>query len=85
MSTRFTPGQGQAPDGWAPSGAWMGRRLPAAGWGSRGGQATYEGGYPLAPQTGQAPMPWPASTRWATAICCDSEAPAADEAYWPPP
>src|SRR5215831_12384256 len=30
-------------------------------------------------------MPWPASTRWATAICCDREAPAAVEAYLPPP
>src|SRR5262249_59419582 len=40
---------------------------------------------PLPPQTGQAPMPWPASTRWATAICCDREAPAAVEAYLPPP
>ena len=30
-------------------------------------------------------MPWLASTRWATAICCDREAPAAVEAYWPPP
>src|SRR5262249_54451569 len=30
-------------------------------------------------------MPWPASTRWATAICCDREAPAAVEAYVPPP
>ena len=26
--------------------------------------------YPCAPHTGQAPMPWPARTRWATAICC---------------
>ena len=30
-------------------------------------------------------MPWLASTRWATAICCDCEAPAAVEAYRPPP
>ena len=30
-------------------------------------------------------MPWPASTRWATAICWDSLARFAEDAYWPPP
>ena len=30
-------------------------------------------------------MPWPASTRWATAICWAEVAWLADEAYWPPP
>jgi anti-sigma B factor antagonist len=43
------------------------------------------GSQPLAPHTGQAPMPWPASTRWATAICWASVAWLADGAYWPPP
>src|SRR5215469_4870731 len=30
-------------------------------------------------------MPWDASTRLATAICCAGVARLADEAYWPPP
>ena len=41
--------------------------------------------YPRAPHTGQAPMPWPATTRWATAICWAGVARLADEAYRPPP
>jgi hypothetical protein len=41
--------------------------------------------YPRAPHTGQAPMPWPARTRWATAICWAGVARLADEAYRPPP
>ncbi len=41
--------------------------------------------YPCAPHTGQAPMPWPARTRWATAICWAAVARFADEAYRPPP
>jgi hypothetical protein len=41
--------------------------------------------YPRAPHTGQAPMPWPATTRWATAICWAGVARFADEAYRPPP
>ena len=40
---------------------------------------------PPAPHTGQAPMPWPASTRSATAICSDSLARFAEGAYCPPP
>jgi hypothetical protein len=40
---------------------------------------------PPAPHTGHAPIPCPASTRWATAICSDGVAMFADAAYWPPP
>ena len=66
---------------------WRNRRhrLPAPGWGPRGQAGDVSGGYPLAPHTGQAPMPWLASTRWATEICCDCQAPAAVEEYRPPP
>ena len=38
-----------------------------------------------APQTGQAPMPWPARTASATVIWSASEARLADAAYWSPP
>src|SRR5262249_22163127 len=63
-----------------------GRHPPAlTGAQAQAGDARLKGCYPCAPQTGQAPMPWPASTRCATAICCDREAPAAVEEYWPPP
>ena len=42
-------------------------------------------GQPLAPQPARPPMPWPASTRSATAIWSAAEAWLADDAYWPPP
>jgi hypothetical protein len=55
------------------------RRCPVRAGDARGWS------YPRAPHTGQAPMPWPATTRWATAICWAGVARFADEAYRPPP
>ena len=51
---------------WTPSGPAASAAVTgcASGW----------MGQPLAPQTGQAPMPWPASTRSATAIWSAAEA-----------
>src|SRR5579871_2961451 len=86
---RAPPGSARREDGSGPGRLGAARGLDGASPARLGlgvaGQAGDVWGYPLAPQTGQAPMPCPASTRWATEICCDLEAPDAVEEYWPPP